>query len=382
VVVGSGPNGLAAALVLARAGLAVEVFEGAPSAGGGCRTQELTLPGFHHDVCSTIQSMLPLSPFFADIDLEKFGVRLATPEVAFAHPLDGGRAASVVCDVAATARALGVDAAAYSRLMAPLVDQAASVVPTVLAPLRGLPKSPLAMGRFALAGVPSAAHLIRRFKSEEAKALLAGVCAHAMLPLEAPLSAAFGVFLALTAHVGGWPVVVGGSSRLVDALEASLVEAGGEVYTGRWIKEASDLPEARVTLFDTSPRTLLAVAGDRLPASYRRSVARFSSGPGICKVDWALSGPVPWSAEACRRAATVHVGGTFEEVALAEADVAAGRHAEKAVLHRRPGEHRRPDSCSFRAGDAVGVLPRAQRFRRGHDLAHRGSDREVRSGLS
>lgn len=329
VVVGSGPNGLAAALILARAGLRVEVFEGATTIGGGCRTEELTLPGFHHDVCSTIQSMVPLSPFFAGIDLENHGVRLATPEIAFAHPLDGGRAGVVFSDVAATARTLGVDGGAYSRLMGPLVAQAASVVPTVLAPLRSLPRNPVAMGRFALAGVPSAAHLVRRFKTEEARGLFAGVCAHAMLPLDTSLTAAFGIFLTMTAHVGGWPVVAGGSSRLVDALEAELTGAGGTVHTGRWIKEAMDLPTARVTLFDTSPQTLAAVAGERLPASYRRAVARFQNGPGICKVDWALAGPVPWIAEECRRAATVHVGGTFEEVASAEADVAAGRHAER-----------------------------------------------------
>ena len=329
VVVGSGPNGLAAALILARAGLRVEVFEGATTIGGGCRTEELTLPGFHHDVCSTIQSMVPLSPFFAGIDLENHGVRLATPEIAFAHPLDGGRAGVVFSDVAATARTLGVDGGAYSRLMGPLVAQAASVVPTVLAPLRSLPRNPVAMGRFALAGVPSAAHLVRRFKTEEARGLFAGVCAHAMLPLDTSLTAAFGIFLTMTAHVGGWPVVAGGSSRLVDALEAELTGAGGTVHTGRWIKEAMDLPTARVTLFDTSPQTLAAVAGERLPARYRRAVARVQNGPGICKVDWALAGPVPWIAEECRRAATVHVGGTFEEVASAEADVAAGRHAER-----------------------------------------------------
>jgi phytoene dehydrogenase-like protein len=329
VVVGSGPNGLAAALVLARAGLRVEVFEGATTIGGGCRTEELTLPGFHHDVCSTIQSMVPMSPFFTGIDLENHGVRLATPEIAFAHPLDGGRAGVVFSDVAATARALGVDEGAYSRLMGPLVAHATSVVPTVLAPLRSLPRNPVTMGRFALAGVPSAAHLVRRFKTEEARGLLAGVCAHAMLPLDTSLTAAFGIFLTMTAHVGGWPVVVGGSSRLVDALEAELTDAGGTVHTGRWIKEATELTAARVTLFDTSPRTLVGVVGERLPASYRRAVARFRNGPGICKVDWALAGPVPWSAEECRRAATVHVGGTFEEVASAEADVAAGRHAER-----------------------------------------------------
>jgi phytoene dehydrogenase-like protein len=327
-VIGSGPNGLAAALTLARAGLRVEVYEGAATPGGGCRTEELTLPGFHHDVCSTIQSMLPLSPFFAGVDLGGLGVRLRTPEVAFAHPLDGGRAAAVVGTVDETASGLGADAAAYGRLMGPLVDAAPALVPTVLAPLRSFPRDPLSMGRFAVAGVSSAAHLVRRFEADEAKGLLSGVAAHAMLPLDAPLTAAFGLFLAITAHAGGWPVVEGGSGRLVDALVQALADAGGEIRRDRWITGAANLPDARAVLFDTSPQSMVAVVGHRLPASYRRAVARFRRGPGVCKVDWALSGPVPWSNEACRRAGTVHLGGTFVEVARAEADVAAGRHPE------------------------------------------------------
>ncbi len=328
-IVGSGPNGLAAALVLARAGLSVEVYEGAPTAGGGCRTEALTLPGFQHDVCSTIQSMVPLSPFFQLLDLEGLGVRLRTPEVAFAHPLDGGRAAIVAGTVEHTAQGLGGDGAAYSRLMEPIVRASDAVVSTVLAPLRSLPRSPLVMAHFARVGTPSAARLVRQFSTDEAKGLIGGACAHAMMPLDSPLTAAFGIFLTLTAHVGGWPVVEGGSARLVQALEAALRRAGGTVHTSRWITKLSDLPPARITLFDTSPATLVAVAGEQLPARYRRGIARFRYGPGVCKVDWALSGPVPWTALECRRAATVHVGGSFDEVAAAESEVAAGRHAER-----------------------------------------------------
>jgi phytoene dehydrogenase-like protein len=329
VVVGSGPNGLAAALVLARAGLRVEVFEGMDSAGGGCRTQELTLPGFHHDVCSTVQSMVSLSPFFAGFDLERLGVRMCTPEIAFAHPLGQGRAAAVFGTVEETAASLGEDGHTYQRLMGPLVKDAPNIAANVLAPLRSFPKSPISMARFGLAGMPSATHFVRRFKSQEAKALMGGVSAHAMLALEAPLTAAFGIFLTVTAHASGWPVIEGGSGRLIDALTSELNDAGGVVHTGRWVKEMDELPPARATLFDTAPETLVNIAGERLPARYRRAVARFIHAPGVNKVDWALSGPVPWSASVCQRAATVHVGGTFEEVASAEADVAAGRHPDR-----------------------------------------------------
>lgn len=329
MVVGSGPNGLAAALVLARTGLRVEVFEGMQSPGGGCRTEDLTLPGFHHDVCSTVQSMVSLSPFFAGLDLEKMGVRMCTPEIAFAHPLGGDRAAAVFGTVEETANGLDQDGAKYKRLMGPLVKAAPNLAANVLAPLRSFPKSPISMARFGLSGMPSATHFVRRFQGEDAKALMGGVSAHAMLSLDAPLTAAFGIFLTVTAHASGWPVIEGGSGRLVDALTSDLIDAGGIVHVGRWINAMDELPTARATLFDTSPEALVSITGERLPASYRRAVARFEHAPGVCKVDWALSGPVPWLASECQRAGTVHVGGTFEEVASAEADVAAGRHPER-----------------------------------------------------
>ena len=339
------------------------------------------MPGFHHDVCSTVQSMAPLSPFFLELDLERLGVELCRPEVAFAHPLDQNRAGAVFGTVGDTAAALGADGAEYVRLFAPLVEAAATIVPTVLAPLRSPPRDPIAMARFAVAGVPSVAHLIRRFSTDEAKGLLAGVGAHAMLPLDAPLTAAFGIFLTIVAHAGGWPLVKGGSARLVDALLSELTSAGGTVHTGRWVKDVAELPAARAVLFDTSLETLLAVAGQRLPARYRDAVGRFRHGPGICKVDWALSGPVPWTASVCRRAGTVHVGGSFDEVAASESEVAAGRHAVRPYcLVVQPGVVD-PTRAPAGARNAVGLLPRAPGLDHRHDRAHRGSDRAVRAGL-
>jgi phytoene dehydrogenase-like protein len=326
VVVGSGPNGLAAALTLARAGLSVEVFEAAPMAGGGCRTEQLTLPGFVHDVCSTVHPLLTASPFFRELALP--GVRLLTPEVAYAHPLDGGRAAAVVRSVSGTAVGLGRDARRYEALMAPLVRDWEAVIDGALAPQRSLPRAPVAMARFGLRSAWPARALASMFVTDEARAVLAGACAHSMQPLGAPLTAAFGVVLGLLAHAVGWPVVEGGSERIADALVAGIEAADGRVYTDAPIAALSELPAARATLLDVSPRGLIALAGDRLPARVRAAMTRFKYGPGVFKLDWALDGPVPWSAEACRRTATVHVGGTFEQVARCESEVARGRVPE------------------------------------------------------
>jgi phytoene dehydrogenase-like protein len=328
IVVGSGPNGLAAALAMARAGLSVEIVEAASTLGGGCRTEELTLPGFFHDVCSTIQSMVSLSPFFREFSDVARSITMREPEVAFAHPLNDGRAASVSTSLEDTVQGLGTDGSTYRRIFEPLVRDAPRLSSAVLSPLRTPPSNPLTMAHFARNGLPSARHLAKKFSTPEARGLIAGVCAHSMQALDAPVTAAFGIFLAVTAHAGGWPVVEGGSGHLVSAFVDALSTEGVEIRLDHPVRSMSDVPSARVTVFDTSVPGLLAIAGERLSSRYKASVAHYRRGPGVFKVDWALSGPVPWTAEVARRAGTVHVGGTFEEIAACEEDVARGRHSE------------------------------------------------------
>jgi phytoene dehydrogenase-like protein len=338
VVVGAGPNGLAAALTLARAGLSVTVFEGAPDPGGGCRTAELTLPGFAHDVCSAVHPLAAASPFFRSCGLAERGVRLLVPSVAVAHPLDGGRAAAISGTVADTAGRLGADAGPYRRLMDPLVRDSDAVLALALAPLRSLPDRLLPAARFGAEGLLPARVLAGALRTEAGRALLAGVAGHSMRPLSAPLTSAFGLTLMVLAHTTGWPVIEGGSGRLVTALVAELTGLGGSIATGMPIERLDQLPPAATVLLDVTPRQLLTMAGGRLPAGYRRAMRRFRYGPGVCKVDWALDGPVPWQSEACAEAGTVHVGGTLAEVARSEADVNAGRLADRPFcLVAQPG---------------------------------------------
>ena len=331
IVVGAGPNGLAAAITLARAGRSVRVYEAASEVGGGTRTLELTLPGFRHDMCSTILPLTLASPFFRSVDLASHGVEIVHPDVPVAHPLDGGQAAVLERSVAVTGERLGgADGKAWRRLFGPLVRDVEKIGPEILRPVAHIPRHPLAMARFGLPALWSAQGLAHhRFREDPGRALFAGIAAHAMLRLDRPLSASFGLVLATYAHAVGWPMTRGGASVVAAALVAELEAAGGEVVTGHRVDAVADLPPARVVLFDVTPRQLIAIAGDRLSSRTRRHAERFRYGSGVFKVDWALDGPVPWAADGPRRAATVHLGGTLEEIAGSEADVAAGRHPER-----------------------------------------------------
>ncbi len=329
VVVGSGPNGLAAAVALAREGARVVVLEGHETIGGGTRTAELTLPGFRHDVCSACHPMGILSPFFRTLPLEAHGLRWIKPQASVAHPLDGQPAVLLRRSVAETAEGLEGDGKAYASLVSPFLDDPHGLLGDLLAPLR-IPRHPFKMLRFGLQGLRAAAGLARgRFRGERARALFAGCAAHSVLPLERRLTAAMGLVFCITGHVEEWPVAEGGSESIACALAGLLHALGGRIETGRRVRTAADLPPARVYLFDTSPSQVVAIAGSLLPASYVRRLLRYRYGPGVFKIDWALDGPIPWTDPAVLQASTVHVGGTLDEVCASERAVWNGEHAER-----------------------------------------------------
>ncbi|MBX3232242.1 MAG: NAD(P)/FAD-dependent oxidoreductase [Labilithrix sp.] len=329
VVVGSGPNGLAAAIVLARAGVRVRVLEAEPTIGGGTRTAALTEPGYRHDVCSAVHPFAVLSPFFATLPLAEHGLRWAQPPIAVAHPLDDGGAGALFASVDETARALGGDGAAYRIVIRPLARDLRALAGDVLAPVLHVPRHPLKLARFGLRAALSARMLARgAFEGARARALFAGLAAHSFLPLDAPFTASFALLLAASAHACGWPFARGGSQRIAEALVSVLRTHGGEVTGGVRVRDLDSLA-ARAVLFDTSPAILEQVAAARLPERYRARLRRWERGPGAFKIDYALRAPVPWRAEECRRAGTVHVGGTFEEIAAAEAAVTRGEHPER-----------------------------------------------------
>lgn len=329
VVVGSGPNGLAAAISIAREGHSVLVIEARDKIGGGCRTEEVTLPGFHHDICSAIHPMGAGSPFFRELPLERYGLRWIYPHAEVANPLDDGSAVVLHRSVGETAEGLGVDGGAYRRMMQPFVDSWDALAEQLLGPPK-VPAHPLLVARFGIRGLRSAWSVAHKFfEGERARALFGGLAGHSILSFRKPYTAAFGMILGLAGHAIGWPLPAGGSQSIADALGAHLRSLGGEILTGRMIERFEELPRARAYLFDVSPRVLLGIAGDKLPSGYVRRLMRFRHGPGVFKVDYALQGPVPWKAAECSETATLHLGGTFNEIAASEEEVALGRHPER-----------------------------------------------------
>lgn len=322
VVIGSGPNGLAAAIDLLRAGCRVRVVERSETIGGGTRTLPLTLPGHLHDVCSAVHPMAVASPFLRTVDLS--GVDMVQPPIPVTHPLDGGRVAVLHRDVDSTARGFGRDARRYRRLVAPLVSRADRLADDVLRPLR-VPPRHLITVPFGMVGALSARGLARLFTGDEARGLLAGLAAHSIAPLTRPLTAAVALWFATTGHAYGWPIVAGGSTRLGEALAARVIDLGGSIETGVDVIDTRSFGEA-VLVLDVMPASAATIASHRIPDRTRRRLLAARRGPGVFKVDWALHGPIPWRDPHSAEAGTVHVGGTFEEVAAAEADVAAGRH--------------------------------------------------------
>ena len=331
VVVGSGPNGLVAAVRMAQAGRRVLLVEAADRIGGGLRTEELTLPGFRHDVCATVVPLALASPAFRALGPggppPGDGVAFAHPPVPAAHPLDD-RSALVHRDVEATSAGFGRDARAWRATVGATAAAGLPLVDTLLAPL-SLPKAPLAAARFGLLGALPATRTGAVFRDPGARAAFAGMAAHSVLDLHSPVTAGYGLLLAALAHLVGWPVVRGGSQALADALAGRLRALGGEIATRVLVRDLADLPATPATVLNLTPRQVLAVAGERLPQRYRRALARYRYGPGVFKLDYALDGPVPWRDPAVAAAGTVHVGGTAEEIVAAERAVARGRHPER-----------------------------------------------------
>jgi phytoene dehydrogenase-like protein len=333
-VIGSGPNGLAAAIVLAQAGMEVEVLEAETQPGGAVRTMELTLPGFHHDFGSAVLPLAIGAPFFRSLPLKDFGLDWIHSPAPLAHPLDDGTAVVLEGDLSAAEAALGVDGKAWRSLMQPFVTRWAHLTEDILQPIPAWPKHPLLLARFGLTGLQPASFLARRrFRGEPARALFAGLAAHSFLALNRPLTASFAMVLGAAAHAVGWPIPRGGVQSLTNALAGYLIQLGGRVTTGTHVNKLSELPECGLILCDITPRQLLALTGEAQPtpltANYRRQLTNYKYGPAAFKADFALSRPIPWNAPACLRAATVHVGGSLAEIEASEAAVAAGTTAAR-----------------------------------------------------
>lgn len=328
IVVGSGPNGLAAAITMQQAGLSVLLVEGKDTIGGGLRSAGLTLPGFVHDVCSAIHPLAIGSPFFRTLPLDKFGLEFIQPDLPAAHPLDNGTAAVLKRSITGTAELLGADRQNYLDLMEPVVKNWPLIAADVLGPLH-YPEHPIAMAQFGLKAIQSATALSKHFKTEEAKALFGGMAAHSIQPLSNAATAAIGLVLMAAGHLYGWPIPKGGSHTIADALAGYFTSIGGKIETGFYVKRLDQLPSARAVLFDVTPKQLLQIAGYKMSALYKWQLERYRYGMGVFKVDWAIDGSVPFTAAECRQAGTVHIGGSFAAIAASEQEIWNGKHSEK-----------------------------------------------------
>jgi Phytoene dehydrogenase and related proteins len=328
VVVGSGPNGLAAAIALQQEGLSVLIIEGKNEIGGGLRSAEFTLPGFVHDVCSAIHPLAIGSPFFNTLPLQDYGLFYTFPDLAAAHPFDDGTAAVLGSSIEETARLLGDDEQAYLKLLKPLVKDWPDIAADVLGPLH-FPKHPIAMAKFGLNALTSATFLAKRFKTKAARGLWAGMAAHSIQPLSNLTTSAIGLVLMAAAHLKGWPIPVGGSKEIANALSSYFIALGGKIETGRYIKSLDELPSSRTVLFDVTPKQLLQIAGHKFSSIYKWQLERYRYGMGVFKVDWALDEAIPFTAKEARHAGTVHIGNTLEEITLSEKLSWQGKHADK-----------------------------------------------------
>jgi phytoene dehydrogenase-like protein len=404
IVVGSGPNGLAAAITLASAGHRVLVLEAEGDVGGGTRSAELTLPGFVHDVCSAVHTTGVVSPFFRSLPLERLGLEWCHPEFSVAHPLDAEPAVLLHADVGQTARDLGSDERAYRQLLQPFLLEPQRLIDQLLGPLR-LPKNPLALLRFGLLGLRSAAGLSRaRFAGERARALFAGCAAHSILPLERSTTAAVALVFLIIGHMRTWPVARGGSRSIAQALVRHFESLGGEVRVGEPVTALGQLPDARAILFDLDPRQVVSICGHALPSGYQRRLLRYRYGPGVFKLDWALSEPIPWTDPRCHAASTVHVGGNLEQIALSEASAWRGEHCQRPFVmlcqqsHFDPtrapsGKHTGYAYCHVPAGSSqdmtAAIEAQVERFAPGfrqtilarHALDTQGLERHNRSAV-
>ena len=330
VVVGAGPNGLAAAIRLAQEDLHVLLVEGSDEIGGGCRSAEVTRPGFVHDLCSAIHPMAVVSPFFRSLALERFGLEWIHPTVPLAHPLDGGHAAVMFTSMEQTAEQFGPDAAAYRDLMAPLCENWSDLSREILQPMLHLPKRPVMLAKFGLHALQSAHFLARRtFRTEEPRALFAGMAAHSLISLNSPASAAIGLVLATAGHSVGWPMPRGGAQSITNALADCFRSLGGEIRTGFPVRSLDELPGSECVILNLTVRQFLRLAGERMPVAYRKRLEAYRYGPAVFKLDYAMREPVPWEAAACASAGTIHLGGTLDEIVASEHAVTNGRHAEK-----------------------------------------------------